>query len=110
MYNSGARNFVFLNVPPIDRSPGTLALSASTQASMAAYIGEFNFRLGALVYNLDTHYPDTTSFLFDTNWLFTLVLNDPLVFQETSSYHNTTGYCAAYQKYVSRIFFLSIVF
>lgn len=74
---------------------------------MAEYIGEFNFRLGALVYNLGAHYPDTTSFYFDTNWLFTIVLNNPSAFQETSSYHNTTGYCAAYQKYVSYFWWLS---
>ncbi len=92
---------MFLNVPPVDRAPATLALSSSTQASVAGYIAEFNFRLGALVYNLGTHYPDTTAFYFDTNWLFTLVLDNPASFRETSGYRNTTDYCAAYQKYVS---------
>ncbi|KAL8713877.1 MAG: hypothetical protein Q9220_002023 [cf. Caloplaca sp. 1 TL-2023] len=98
LYAAGARNFLFMNVPPIDRSPGTLARDAATQASMADYIGEFNFRLILLVYNLAVHYPDTTVWLFDTNWLFTRLLNNgPASFRETASYENITDYCAAYQ-------------
>ncbi|KAI4130282.1 MAG: hypothetical protein LQ338_001820 [Usnochroma carphineum] len=99
LYAAGARNFLFLNVPPIDRSPGILARDTATQESMAGYIGEFNFRLILLVYNLAVHYPDTTVWLFDTNWLFTRLLNNgPGSFSETSSYLNVTGYCAAYQQ------------
>ncbi|KAI4288642.1 MAG: hypothetical protein L6R35_002095 [Caloplaca aegaea] len=98
LYAAGARNFLFMNVPPIDRSPGTLARDAATQARMAGYIGEFNFRLILLVYNFAVHYPDTTVWLFDTNWLFTRLLNNgPGSFQETSGYVNVTDYCTAYQ-------------
>ncbi|KAK0517474.1 hypothetical protein JMJ35_000629 [Cladonia borealis] len=96
LYDAGARNFLFLNVPPVDRSPGTLETSSSSQAAEAAYIATFNFRLGALVYNLGTRNPDTTLFLFDTNWLFTRVLDDPQQFVETAGYLNTTSYCPAY--------------
>ncbi|KAL8651476.1 MAG: hypothetical protein Q9210_003231 [Variospora velana] len=99
LYAAGARNFLFMNVPPIDRSPGTLARDAATQARMAGYIGEFNFRLILLVYNFAVHYPDTTVWLFDTNWLFTRLLNNgPGSFQETSGYVNVTDYCTAYQQ------------
>lgn len=31
-----------MNVPPIDRSPGTLARDAATQARMAGYIGDLH--------------------------------------------------------------------
>ena len=88
-----------MNVPPVDRSPGTLETSSLSQAAEAAYIAEFNFRLGALVYNLGTRNPDTTLFLFDTNWLFTRVLDDPQQFVETAGYLNTTSYCPAYAQY-----------
>ncbi|KAL8930353.1 MAG: hypothetical protein Q9172_000062 [Xanthocarpia lactea] len=99
LYAAGARNFLFMNVPPIDRSPGMLARDSATQASMAGYIGEFNFRLILLVYNLAVRYPATTVWLFDTNWLFTRLLNNgPLAFRETSSYANLTDYCLAYQQ------------
>ncbi|KAL8657015.1 MAG: hypothetical protein Q9226_002342 [Calogaya cf. arnoldii] len=98
LYAAGARNFLFLNVPPIDRTPGTLARPQATQKSQAGYIGEFNFRLILLVYNLAVHYPATTVWLFDTNWLFSRLLdNGPLAFRETSGYANLTDYCAAYQ-------------
>ncbi|KAI4105515.1 MAG: hypothetical protein LQ339_003357 [Xanthoria mediterranea] len=98
LYAAGARNFLFLNVPPIDRSPGTLARDKAAQQSMAGYIGEFNFRLILLVYNLAVHYPATTVWLFDTNWLFSRLLdNGPLAFRETSGYANLTDYCVAYQ-------------
>ncbi|KAI4207919.1 MAG: hypothetical protein LQ346_000256 [Caloplaca aetnensis] len=40
LYAAGARNFLFMNVPPIDRSPGMLARDAASQASIAGYIGE----------------------------------------------------------------------
>ncbi|KAL8937436.1 MAG: hypothetical protein Q9216_004424 [Gyalolechia sp. 2 TL-2023] len=98
LYAAGARNFLFLNVPPIDRSPGMLARDKATQASMAGYIGEFNFRLILLVYNFAVHYPDVTVWLFDTNWLFTRLLNNgPRSFMQTSSYVNVSDYCTAYQ-------------
>ncbi|KAL8928494.1 MAG: hypothetical protein Q9208_001728 [Pyrenodesmia sp. 3 TL-2023] len=99
LYAAGARNFLFMNVPPIDRSPGMLARDAASQASMAGYIGEFNFRLILLVYNLAVHYPDTTVWLFDTNWLFTRLLNNGAAsFRETANYVDLTDYCAAYQQ------------
>lgn len=89
-----------MNVPPVDRSPGTLELSSSDQAQEAAYIGTYNFRLGALVYNVAVRHTGTTSFLFDTNFLFTRVLDDPGQFEETAGYKNTTGYCEAYAEWV----------
>lgn len=98
LYGSGARNFLFLNVPPIDRTPGSLVLSDIERRLQAAYIGEFNFRLGALVYNFVQRYPDATAFSFDTNYLFTQALDNPTRFHETEEYRNTTHYCAAYMK------------
>lgn len=88
-----------MNVPPVDRSPGTLETSASSQAAEAAYIAAFNIRLGWLVSSLAQRHPDTTLFLFDTNWLFTRVLDNPQQFEETAVYLNTTEYCPAYAQY-----------
>ena len=67
----------------------------------AGYIGTFNFRLGALVYNLCLRHPDATSWLFDTNFLFTKVLDNPAQFSETAQYKNTTNFCQAYAEWVS---------
>ena len=87
-----------MNVPPVDRSPGMLEMDSADQSAEANFIGAFNFRLGALVYNLAGRHADTTLFTFDTNYLFTSVLDDPSRFGETAGYLNTTGYCKAYEK------------
>lgn len=101
MYAAGARSFVFLNVPPIDRSPGQLRSDVFSKSALAAYIGNYNFRLRSLVYYLDRRHPDTHTFFLDTNWLFTRVIDDPAQFVETAIYKNTTDDCGAYNRYVS---------
>lgn len=73
-------------------------MSSSDRAAQAAFIGAFNFRLGALVYNVALRYPDTTLFTFDTNFLFTRVLDNAAQFPETAGYLNTTEHCPAYEK------------
>ncbi|KAL9137736.1 MAG: hypothetical protein Q9175_001045 [Cornicularia normoerica] len=103
LYAVGARNFLFMNVPPVDRSPGTHETGSIDQSAEASFIGSFNFRLGALVYNLALRHADTTLFTFDTNFLFTRVLDDPSQFGETAEYLNTTNYCAAYENGTSSL-------
>lgn len=87
-----------MNVPPVDRSPGTLEMDSIDQSAEASFVGAFNFRLGALLYNLALRHADTTLFTFDTNFLFTAVLDDPSQFGETAEYLNTTNYCKTYEK------------
>ena len=53
-----------------------------------------------MISDLSNQYPDATFFSFDTNFLFTLTLDNPSQFAETANYHNTTTYCSAYSKYV----------
>lgn len=100
LYDTGLRNFVFMNVPPLDRDPGSLHQDANYQASLAHDIGVWNFRLQNVANNLAANFPESTVFQFDTNWLFTLVLNDPTSFPETSGFLNTTGACKAYLQSV----------
>ena len=73
-------------------------MSSMDRSAEASFIGSFNFRLGALVYNLALRHLDTTLFTFDMNFLFTSVLDDPSQFGETAEYLNTTNYCATYEK------------
>lgn len=87
-----------MNVPPIDRAPGSLQESISYQKGMASYIAAFNFRLKYLAENLGKEFPDLTVFQLDTNWLFTLTLNYPKYFAETSGFKDTTSYCAVYGR------------
>lgn len=98
MYAAGARNFVFVNVPPVDRSPGTVASGPEYQAAEAAYIAQFNTLLRGLVRGMARRYRDTTCFLFDANFLFTEVIDNAGQFTETAGIKNVTGCCGPYEK------------
>ena len=52
------------------------------------------------MYNLALRHPDVTTFSLDTNFLFTLVLDNSTRFPETAGYRNTTDYCPSYTEYV----------
>jgi phospholipase/lecithinase/hemolysin len=98
MYQSGARNFLFLTVPPVDRAPLTLAQSPENQAAEKADILAFNSAINALAKNLKAVHSDVNIFTLDTYDLFTKVLDNPSSFPQTALYKNTTAYCTSYQK------------
>lgn len=87
-----------MNVPPMDRTPGTAYFNETVRGELADYIGLFNFYLYYLAINLNLKFPDTTVFQFDTNWLFTLTIDNPRSFAETSAFEDTTTFCDAYQQ------------
>ena len=98
LYQVGARNFLFINVPPVERSPGTIMQGPSVQNAEGADIEAFNLGIQRLATNLSVTYNDTTVFHFDANAIFSQVLDDPSSYPQTALYRNTTGYCAAYQN------------
>ncbi|KAK0259867.1 hypothetical protein LTS09_005711 [Friedmanniomyces endolithicus] len=91
LYQTGARNFLFLNTPPVDRSPLTIAQGAAAQAKEKTAIAAWNANLTAMATNLTKTYNDATTFVFDTNAVFTQVLDNPASHPETAQYSNTTG-------------------
>ncbi len=98
LYYTGARNFLFLNVPPVDRSPLSTANSAAEQALEKADIAAWNAGVVALAKSLKAEKPDVNAFVVDANKYFTEVLNRPSSFPQTALYKNTTAYCVAYEK------------
>jgi len=98
LYNAGARNFLFLNVPPVDRSPLTAAQGAASQAVEKADIADWNDQLITLAKNLKDLRPDVNIFTVDANSIFTKVLDDPTSYPQTAIYKNTTNYCDAYEN------------
>jgi len=96
LYYAGARNFAFLNVPPVDRSPLSLANSVTDQAIEKADIASWNDALISLAKSIKTDKPDVNVFTIDTNKYFTEVLDNPKSFPQTALYKNTTNYCDAY--------------
>ncbi|USW58272.1 Putative GDSL lipase/esterase, SGNH hydrolase superfamily [Septoria linicola] len=98
IYETGARNFLFLNVPPVDRSPSVLEAGEWSQVNEAAGIATWNEKVAGLASNLSSVHADATTFVFDSNALFTEVLDDPSSHPETSAYLNTTRYCVEYEN------------
>jgi len=97
IYQAGGRNFLFLNVPPVDRAPLTTAQGSTTEQHERADIAAFNLKIAALATNLSRTYADTTVFMFDANAIFTEILDDVTSYSQTAGIKNTTAYCTAYQ-------------
>jgi len=91
LYNVGARNFLFVNVPPIDRSPLMLAQSTSAQSAEKTVIAGFNTKLVAKIASFKANNTGVSTWLFDSNTAFSTVLNSPTTygFVDATSYGNT---------------------
>lgn len=98
VYRTGARNFLFLNVPPVNRSPLTKAQGAAAEALEAGYIAAWNKNITHMAANLSATYGDVTAFVFDTNEIFSQVLDFPCSYPQTCAYLNTTDYCYYYEN------------
>ncbi|KAF7363023.1 Carbohydrate esterase family 16 protein [Mycena venus] len=77
---AGARNFLFINVPPIDRSPLMLAEPAASQALEKTVIAGFNTKLAAQISSFKANNSGVTTWLWDSNAAFTTILNAPTQF------------------------------
>jgi len=86
LYSAGARNFLFVNVPPIDRSPLQIA-NGGTDAEKAVITG-FNTKLAAKIATFKANNSGVTTYLWDSNAQFTTILNAPTSygFQDSTSY------------------------
>jgi len=98
LYQAGARNFAFLNVPPVDRSPLAMANEVLDQSTEHMDILAWNNALTKMAQSAKTANPDINVFTVDTNKIFTQVLNNPASYPQTALYKNVTAYCTAYEK------------
>ncbi|KAI0827728.1 hypothetical protein BC628DRAFT_1433104 [Trametes gibbosa] len=73
----GARNFLFINVPPMQRSPLMLAQDASAQALEKQVIAGYNTKLFARVAAFKASNPGVTTWQWDANTAFNTVLDNP---------------------------------
>ncbi|KAK7469294.1 hypothetical protein VKT23_003778 [Stygiomarasmius scandens] len=87
-FDNGLTTHLFINVPPEERSPGTL--SNPTKVSTAKeHIDLFNGALANHASAFSSANPDATVMTFDSNAWFNMVLDDPSSFGFT----NVTGFC-----------------
>jgi phospholipase/lecithinase/hemolysin len=104
VYEAGARNFLFLSVPPVNLSP--LILNQADNGYASEYegrvIADWNARLANMTAKFKAKHAGVTTFVHDTNALFTKIIKDPKSFEQTAGLRNVTGYCKAYAKYVEQ--------
>ncbi|KAF9535040.1 hypothetical protein CPB83DRAFT_888971 [Crepidotus variabilis] len=88
LYDAGARNFLFNNVAPINRTPRMLRQPSSAQAKQAEVIDGFNARLSSWIRDFGSKHTDAKIFFFDANARFTSILNNPKTygFKDAKSY------------------------
>jgi len=84
LYAVGARNFLFINVYPLDRNPFMLANPLLFQTVMKTDISDFNTQFLAAVNNFKSTHSGVTTFFWDSNAAFTTVLNNPTAFNFTN--------------------------
>ena len=97
LYKAGGRNFLFLNVPPVNLSPLTKGQGQGNVTKEARDISAFNLGVESIARNL-AQFKDTAVWLFNTNMLFSNVLMNPKSYPQTSGYKNVTDYCFAYEN------------
>ncbi|CAD6575220.1 MAG: hypothetical protein ASARMPREDX12_007151 [Alectoria sarmentosa] len=94
LYLTGARNFLILNIPPLDLMPFSRKWGHPVPPRA---VSDWNARLAYLASSLTHVHPDVTVFQFDTHALFTKVIDDPKSYQQTAIYKNTADNCEEYK-------------
>ncbi|KAF2036682.1 hypothetical protein EK21DRAFT_95917 [Setomelanomma holmii] len=100
IYATGARNFLFLSVPPVNLAPLTLnqADGGYAKVNEGKAIANWNSRLANMTTNFKKGHAGVETFVFDTNALFTKVIQNPKAYPQTAGYKNVTGFCDAYEN------------
>ncbi|OAX37123.1 carbohydrate esterase family 16 protein [Rhizopogon vinicolor AM-OR11-026] len=95
LYLKGARSFLFLTVPPINRAPFWVQQGSEVAPQIATDIAEYNTHLRQSVHAFKANYIDLDLVIvFDTQPIFNLLLDE----WETFGFINVTGYCTAYEN------------
>ncbi|KAJ8133081.1 hypothetical protein O1611_g537 [Lasiodiplodia mahajangana] len=97
IYTAGGRNFVFINVPPLDRTPLIIPQGASAVSLSKADVAAWNQKVVDYANTLKGK-GDTNVWVYDSNKSFGEVIDNPASHAETAGLKNTTGYCVAYQN------------
>ncbi|KIY73848.1 carbohydrate esterase family 16 protein [Cylindrobasidium torrendii FP15055 ss-10] len=87
-YAVGARNFLFANVPPVQRSPAMLLQNEDSRALEESVITGYNAKLVERADALAAAHSDVQTFIWDSYSTFNKILDDPT----TYGFTNITGY------------------
>ena len=97
LYKSGARNFVFLNVPPIQRSPLTMGQGDEAVELETDALEKFNGLVQGLAGDVAAK-KGASVWVYDTYKSFSEVLDDPTSYPATEGLKDLTTFCEEYQK------------
>jgi phospholipase/lecithinase/hemolysin len=92
VYNSGARNFLFLDVPPLQNSP--LSQTTPDRISIETIaLKDWATRLGELVDHMRFQYKDVMAQTFSTYGVFEKIFKDARSFKQTQGLKQLSGFC-----------------
>ncbi|KAF5373619.1 hypothetical protein D9758_000988 [Tetrapyrgos nigripes] len=95
LYDVGGRSFLFLTVPPTDRSPLFLQQGQGVVSRLTPLIADYNRKLSQTAHNFKANHSDIdTMTVFDTQPIFNTLLDNA----RTLGFVNETGFCEAYQN------------
>ncbi|KAF9447593.1 carbohydrate esterase family 16 protein [Macrolepiota fuliginosa MF-IS2] len=96
LYGLGARSFLFLTVPPTDRSPLVLQQGQQASTLMHTFIAQYNNELLLTLNKFQRRHQSTIQdmVLFDTQPVFNMLLDNA----DALGYVNITGWCTAYEN------------
>ncbi|KAJ6526237.1 GDSL lipase/esterase [Mycena vulgaris] len=94
LYGFGARSFLFLTVPPVNRAPLFLEQGQAVTSLLAKDIANYNAQLSATAQKFQASHRNFEATVFDTQPIFNTLLNEA----KTFGFSNATGFCEAYQN------------
>ena len=95
LYQKGARSFLFLTVPPTDRTPLILEQGQYAVQTIKSSLADYNSQLTSYAKAFQKNHTDIDQMtVFDTQPIFNVLLDHANTFE----FVNTTGYCDAYQN------------
>jgi phospholipase/lecithinase/hemolysin len=95
VYATGARNFVFLGVPPLSRTPLSSGNAEGVTLEDKA-VRAWNSDLIKMSDSLRARHADVTSLIFSTMDVYNKVLDDPLSYPQTKGLKDTKDFCGVY--------------
>lgn len=92
MYKAGYKNFLFVNLPPLDRTPGNQ--KASTPYPSKSQVDTWNSLLSLYVQAFQKRYTDSKTMMYDANTFLNGVMNN----QSNYGITNTNTYCYGWNQ------------
>ncbi|GAA5978541.1 hypothetical protein JCM5350_003133 [Sporobolomyces pararoseus] len=92
LYAQGARNILFLGVPPTQRTPFVQSTNEVIVSIFEEAIAGYNAHLYEFAQTLSQKYPDMNVALFDTQGFFNAIIDQP----ELYGFKDSTSFCNQY--------------